>query len=347
MTLTAKKARLTGQIAARPARLSSVILGAEPATGDATADQVLTGATFSNATENGVAGTMPNIGKEDFTPSTANQAISEGYHNGSGSVAGDADLVAGNIKKDVDIFGVIGSFEGDTSGIKADLDAANEEASADVDAAVALVESNYAAIKAAIEAKDVDMTGVIPSGYDAKITEIGNLLAFTFNPANGVLMRYNMANGGKDVVIPAEIGGVAVTRIFAQAFYSNYFEEGGPFLIDSVYMPDSIAACDTQIFFIAGVKSIRISENPAFTTIPQQFCTHFLPEVVIPPQITTIAAIAFQAAPLIKITIPGSVTITDDGSMGTYGAAFRTLYNGNGKLAGTYTYAAGTWTKTA
>lgn len=142
------------------------------ATGDATVNQVLAGATFSNAIASDLTGTMPNVGKEDFTPSTANQAISEGYHDGTGVIAGDADLIADNIKKDASIFGVVGSFEGDFSAIKADLDAANEEISADVDAAVALVDSNYAAIKAAIEAKDVDMSGVKPSGYDEKIATI-------------------------------------------------------------------------------------------------------------------------------------------------------------------------------
>ena len=29
------------------------------------------------------------------------------------------------------------------------------------------------------------------------------------------------------------------------------------------------------------------------------------------------------------------------------GTAFKALYNGNGKLAGTYTYSGGNWTKTA
>lgn len=56
--------------------------------------------------------------------------------------------------------------------IKARVDIVNEEASADIDAAIALVDSNYGAIKAAIEAKDVDMTGVKPSGYDEKIAII-------------------------------------------------------------------------------------------------------------------------------------------------------------------------------
>lgn len=55
-------------------------------------------------------GTMPNRGAVVITPGTAQQAIAAGYHPGTGYVEGDADLVAGNIKHGVDIFGVLGSY---------------------------------------------------------------------------------------------------------------------------------------------------------------------------------------------------------------------------------------------
>lgn len=55
------------------------------------------------------AGTMPNNGAVTILPTTTDQAIAEGYHNGSGYVEGDADLVAGNIKIGVTIFGVTGT----------------------------------------------------------------------------------------------------------------------------------------------------------------------------------------------------------------------------------------------
>ena len=47
----------------------------------------------------------------DVTPTTADQTIDTTLNN-SIKVKGDADLVAGNIKKDVEIFGVTGSYEG-------------------------------------------------------------------------------------------------------------------------------------------------------------------------------------------------------------------------------------------
>ena len=56
-------------------------------------------------------GSMPNRGAVAITPSATQQAIQEGYHNGSGSVAGDADLVTGNIRAGVNLFGVAGKTE--------------------------------------------------------------------------------------------------------------------------------------------------------------------------------------------------------------------------------------------
>jgi len=88
------------------------VTGTAPlASGNATAANVLTGKTFSN-TGGADTGTMPNIGAVTITPGAAAQAISVGYHNGSGSVAGDANLAAGNIRQGVSIFGVSGGVYG-------------------------------------------------------------------------------------------------------------------------------------------------------------------------------------------------------------------------------------------
>lgn len=57
-----------------------------------------------------VTGTMPNIGQQSITPSTANQTITAGYHDGTGFCAGDTDLTAANVKSGVNLFGVTGTF---------------------------------------------------------------------------------------------------------------------------------------------------------------------------------------------------------------------------------------------
>jgi hypothetical protein len=56
-------------------------------------------------------GGMPDQGAVTFTPGTADQAIAAGYHNGSGRVQGDPNLVTGNIRAGATIFGVTGKTE--------------------------------------------------------------------------------------------------------------------------------------------------------------------------------------------------------------------------------------------
>ena len=52
-------------------------------------------------------------GSQIITPTTIDQTISSGkYLTGTQTISGDANLVAGNIKKDVTIFGVTGAHEG-------------------------------------------------------------------------------------------------------------------------------------------------------------------------------------------------------------------------------------------
>lgn len=78
--------------------------------GTAVVGDVISGKTFSNDSDVGLTGTMSNRGAVAITPGTVQQAIAAGYHNGGGYVAGDTDLVAGNIKKGVNIFGVDGAI---------------------------------------------------------------------------------------------------------------------------------------------------------------------------------------------------------------------------------------------
>lgn len=56
-------------------------------------------------------------GAQTYTPGTTDQTIGSGYLlTGNQTILGDADLVAGNIKKDVEIFGVTGTYEGGGGG---------------------------------------------------------------------------------------------------------------------------------------------------------------------------------------------------------------------------------------
>ena len=79
---------------------------------DATAANILTGKT---AYVNGVkiTGSISSKAAESYTPGTADRTIAAGqYLSGAQTIKGDANLVAGNIKSGVSIFGVAGTYEG-------------------------------------------------------------------------------------------------------------------------------------------------------------------------------------------------------------------------------------------
>ncbi|MBF0409407.1 MAG: hypothetical protein HQM10_18855, partial [Candidatus Riflebacteria bacterium] len=55
-------------------------------------------------------GTMPNIGKQQIKPGTDPVNILKGYHDGSGVVEGDTNLLPANIKFGSSIYGVVGTY---------------------------------------------------------------------------------------------------------------------------------------------------------------------------------------------------------------------------------------------
>lgn len=71
------------------------------------ADKVLTGTTIA-----GTPGAMPNRGAGGtVTPGTTNQSKAAGYYSTAITILGDPDLIAANVRKGIDIFGIIGSLE--------------------------------------------------------------------------------------------------------------------------------------------------------------------------------------------------------------------------------------------
>ena len=91
------------------------------ALGNALASNVLTGTTFSNATTSNITGTMlSKVGSATtITPTTVDQTIAQGYYGGvlgDGKILGSANLISGNIKSGISIFGIAGTLSGiDTS----------------------------------------------------------------------------------------------------------------------------------------------------------------------------------------------------------------------------------------
>ena len=81
--------------------------------GNATAADVVSGKTFTSADGYSIAGAAPSKDAASYTPGTEDQIIASGqYLSGDQTIKGDANLVAGNIKSGVSIFGVAGTYEG-------------------------------------------------------------------------------------------------------------------------------------------------------------------------------------------------------------------------------------------
>lgn len=90
---------------------SGQITGTLSLSGTATAAQILTGKTaYTVDPKVPITGTMTNNGGAIITPSYSNQAIVSGYHDGTGYVKGDTNLVSSNIKSGISIFGVPGTL---------------------------------------------------------------------------------------------------------------------------------------------------------------------------------------------------------------------------------------------
>ena len=90
-------------------KITGTFKGVETTDATATAEHILIGRSAYTA-EGMTSGKMPNNGILNYTPKAENQDIPAGYTSG-GTVKGDANLVAENIKKGTTIFGIEGQAE--------------------------------------------------------------------------------------------------------------------------------------------------------------------------------------------------------------------------------------------
>ena len=158
---------------------------------------------------------------------------------------------------------------------------------------------------------------------------------FTFDSATGTITGYDIA-GGLDVVIPSTIGGFAVEHIGIDAFLEKY--------LTSVIIPDSVTSIGTCAFRLNQLTSVTIPDS--VTGIDDDaFAYNQLTSVTIPDSMTGFGIAAFAGNGLTSVTIGAGVDINNDSTtMGT-NTGFKAVYDGGGKLAGTYNYTGGVWVK--
>ena len=158
---------------------------------------------------------------------------------------------------------------------------------------------------------------------------------FTFDSTTGTITGYDIA-GGLDVVIPSTIGGVAVEHIGFETFLEKY--------LISVIIPNSVKSIGTCAFRINLLTSVTIPDSVTSIGI-NSFASNQLTSVTIGNGVTSIGYLVFASNQLTSVTIGAGVDINSDpATMGT-NTGFKTVYDGGGKLAGTYNYTGGVWVK--
>ena len=195
-------------------------------------------------------GTMTNVGAQNVIPGVVTQAISQGYHSGTGSVTGDANLVTGNIKANTTIFGVTGKAEvvdtttGDAvagellSGKKAWVDGTEVTgtlATKVLSPASNTVEAgNYAAT--ILTEVDADLvTGNIKANTTIfGVTGDANVV----NTSSGDALSGEVMSGKKAWVGGAEVTGTLATKVLSPA--SNTVEAGN-------YAATTLTAVDADL----------------------------------------------------------------------------------------------------
>ena len=80
------------------------------------ASDIRSGRQFIDENGNIVTGTMPTKSAQTYTPGRYAQTIQSGrYLTGNQTIQGDSNLIASNIRSGVEIFGVSGTYEGETT----------------------------------------------------------------------------------------------------------------------------------------------------------------------------------------------------------------------------------------
>ncbi len=174
------------------------------------------------------------------------------------------------------------------------------------------------------------ITGCLPSTTVTTPEEY-----FTFDSTTGTITDYDIT-GGLDVVIPSTIGGVAVEYIGVDVFLEKF--------LTSVIIPDSVTSIGPCAFRNNLLTSVTIG-NSVTSIDYRAFYNNQLTSVIIPDSVTSINYSVFAENPLTSVTIGVDVDINSEpNTMGT-NTGFKTVYDGGGKLAGTYNYIGGVWVK--
>lgn len=291
-------------------------------------------------------GTIQSIEAATYTPTTSNQTIASGkYLAGDQTILGDANLIADNIKKNISIFGVVGTYT-------PEIDPEKTVQFIDYDGSIlySYTPAQFAALESLPPFPSV--TGLIAQGWnwtlaDAKAhvaaygslkigqmyatasgaTEIDiTLVAPNLSPYLIVTLSgpitINWGDGSASETASSAVGQVAIQHVYSTAgnytitlssenqnitFSGDYYS---PFA--GVLFPTSSPSKST--LYSSTIQAIRLGENAIIGIDAFASCTQ-LKTITIPQGITTIEKIAFYHCFALKsIVIPNTVSKLDTGS---------------------------------
>lgn len=266
----------------------------------------------------GVTGTYETQTEEkSVTPGTQEQEITPaaGKHLSKVTVAGDADLVAGNIKKDVNIFGVVGTMEGQKEEqVKTvDADPAGLEVVPDTGKALSKVIINAIA-------------NLIASNIKKDITILG--VTGTYEPT--VETQEKSATPGAQAVEVTPDAGKYLSKVTVQGdanlVASNIKKDVNVFGVTGTY-----EGTETNFLSFIENETGMIVLPEGLTSIRQSCFKSDAHQFTLPESLVTIGPYAFSGCTgMTSLSIPDNVTMID-----TY------AFNGCKNIEGSITIPAG------
>ena len=204
------------------------------------------------------------------------------------TVSGDSNLVAGNIKKDVSIFGVTGTLESGSGGSPSKL--------------VDLISGDKS-----VSLTADDLVGLTKIGNYA-FYECSNLKSITIpdSVTNISESAFQGCTGLTNVTIPDSVTGIG-----------NY-AFSGCHVLTSVIIPDSVTNLGTWVFNgCSGLKSVTIGNSvPKIDNWAFQSCSG-LTSITIPDSVTSIGQFAFwNCSGLTSVTIGNGVESIGNSAFG-------------------------------